>query len=154
MKLCAQVEGTRERLRDGSLTLDAAAQLQSAFDRRDRHRKRVTRSAPATSAGPAPKAAIASGPNGSAPTALATAAPPELDLSARKALVDEAVGKSSREVMRMLAGVDPELAAPADRLRPLDAERWELKAVMCVQQRLARSAGGRPAGVRARNPVA
>ncbi len=31
MKLCAQVAGTRERLRDGSLTLDAAAQLQSAF---------------------------------------------------------------------------------------------------------------------------
>ena len=30
----------------------------------------------------------------------------------------------------MLAGVDPELAAPADRLRPLDAERWELKAVI------------------------
>ena len=40
MKLCAQVAGTRERLRDGSLTLDAAAQLQSAFDRRDRQRGR------------------------------------------------------------------------------------------------------------------
>ena len=46
MKLCAQVAGTRERLRDGSLTLDAAAQLQSAFDRRDRRdrqRPRATR---------------------------------------------------------------------------------------------------------------
>ena len=126
MKLCAQVAGTRERLRDGSLTLDAAAQLQSAFDRRDRQQRRAT-----SSAGPAPSAVVAAGPamrpNGSAP---ATAAPPELDLSARKALVDEAVGKSSREVMRMLAGVDPDLAAPADRLRPLDAERWELKAVI------------------------
>ena len=30
----------------------------------------------------------------------------------------------------MLAGIDPDLAAPADRLRPLDAERWELKAVI------------------------
>ena len=131
MKLCAQVAGTRERLRDGSLTLDAAAQLQSAFDRRERQRTQATRIADrATSAGPGPKAAIASGPNGSAPTALATAAPPELDLSARQALVDEAVGKSSREVMRMLAGVDPDLAAPADRLRPLDAERWELKTVI------------------------
>ena len=129
MKLCAQLEGTRERLRDGSLTLDAAAQLQSAFDRRDRQQRRAT-----SSAGPAPSAVVAAGPamrpNGSAPTAPATAAPPELDLSARKALVDEAVGKSSREVMRMLAGVDPDLAAPADRLRPLDAERWELKAVI------------------------
>ncbi len=137
MKLCAQVAGTRERLRDGSLTLDAAAQLQSAFDRRERQRMRATRIADrsasadrAATAGPAPKAAMGSGPNGSAPTALATAAPPELDLSARKALVDEAVGKSSREVMRMLAGVDPGLAAPADRLRPLDAERWELKTVI------------------------
>ena len=119
MKLCAQVAGTRERLRDGSLTLDAAAQLQSAFDRRDRQRKRVTRGAPATSAGPAPNAVVAAPP-----------AAPELDLSARKALVDEAVGKSSREVIRMLAGVDPDLAAPADRLRPLDAERWELKTVI------------------------
>ena len=38
MKLCAHVEGARERLRDGSLTLDAAAQLQAAFERRDRER--------------------------------------------------------------------------------------------------------------------
>ena len=106
MKLCAQVAGTRERLRDGSLTLDAAAQLQSSFDRRDRQRTRATRIAHritsagrATSTGPVPTASIAAWPNGSGPTAPATAAPPELDLSARKALVDEAVGKSSREVM-------------------------------------------------------
>ena len=143
MKLCAQVAGTRERLRDGSLTLDAAAQLQSAFDRRDRQRTRATRIAGratsagrATTAGPGPKAPIASGPDGSGPTALATAAPPELDLSARKALVDEAAGKSSREVMQMLAGVDPGLTAPADRLRPLDAERWELKAVIDTECQL------------------
>ena len=134
MKLCAQVAGTRARLQDGSLTLDAAAQLQSAFDRRDRQRRQARRGVgPADSAGPAPNAVVAAGPpmrtDGSAATAPATP-PPELDLSARKALVDEALGKSSREVMRMLAGVDPELAAPADRLRPLDAERWELKAVI------------------------
>ena len=101
MKLCAQVAGTRERLRDGSLTLDAAAQLQSAFDRRDRKRRRVTRGVgPAASAAPAPNAVVAAGPamrpNGSAPTAAAPAAPLELDHSARQALVDEAVGKSSR----------------------------------------------------------
>ena len=45
MKLCAHVEGARERLRDGSLTLDAAAQLQAAFERRDRERARAARSA-------------------------------------------------------------------------------------------------------------
>ena len=32
--------------------------------------------------------------------------------------------------MRLLAEVDPELATPADRVRPLGAERWELKAVI------------------------
>ena len=32
--------------------------------------------------------------------------------------------------MRLLAEVDPELAAPADRVRPLGAGRWELKAVI------------------------
>ena len=43
MKLCARIEGARERLRDGSLTLDAAAQLQAAFERRDRERAHLTR---------------------------------------------------------------------------------------------------------------
>ena len=40
MKLCARIEGVRERLWDGSLTLDAAAQLQAAFERRDRFQRR------------------------------------------------------------------------------------------------------------------
>ncbi len=38
MKLCTRIDGVRERLWDGSLTLDAAAQLQAAFERRDRER--------------------------------------------------------------------------------------------------------------------
>ena len=119
MKLCAHVEGARERLRDGSLTLDAAAQLQAAFERRDRERARA-----------------AMRRNGSAPSAPALVPPlerkpvPELDVSARKALVEEAAGKSTRQVMQMLAGVDPELGAPVERVRPLGGERWELKAVI------------------------
>ena len=55
---------------------------------------------------------------------------PELDVSARKALVDETAGKSTRQVMRMLAEVDPELVVPADRVRALSGSRWELKAVI------------------------
>ena len=47
MKLCVRIEGVRERLRDGSLTLDAAAQLQGAFERRDRERAPEARSATA-----------------------------------------------------------------------------------------------------------
>ena len=107
----------RERLRDGSLTLDAAAQLQAAFERRDRERAHLTRGAGA-GAGSATK------PNGAAPPA------PVLDVSARKALVEQAVGKSTRQVMQMLAAVDPALAVPADRVRPLSEGRWELKAII------------------------
>ena len=125
MKLCARIEGTRDRLRDGSLTLDAAAQLQAAFERRDREQARLARGA-ATRVGSAMK------PNGSPPPER----PPErkqaplLDLSARKALVEQAAGKSTRQVMQMLAAVDPALAVPADRMRPLSEGRWELKAVI------------------------
>ncbi len=117
MKLCARIEGARERLRDGSLTLDAAAQLQAAFERRDRERAHLTRGV-GSGAGSATK------PNGAAPPA------PVLDVSARKALVERAVGKSTRQVMQMLAAVDPALAVPADRVRPLSEGRWELKAVI------------------------
>ena len=42
----------------------------------------------------------------------------------------QAAGKSTRQVQEMLAEVDPELAAPTDRMRPLGAGRWELKAVI------------------------
>ena len=129
MKLCAHVEGARERLRDGSLTLDAAAQLQAAFERRDRERARATRRAGA-GAGAAVRR------TGSAPSAPALVPPPErkpapeLDVSARKALVDEAAGKSTRQVMQMLAEVDPDLVVPADRVRALGGGRWEIKAVI------------------------
>ena len=45
-------------------------------------------------------------------------------------LVGAPAGKSTRQVEKLLAGVDPELTAPADRMRPLGAGRWELKAVI------------------------
>ena len=80
MRLCADNPQTRERLRDGSLSLSAAAELQWAFD--------------------------------------------------RQKLVEEAAGKSTRQVKRMLADLDPELAAAADRVRPLGNGRYELKALI------------------------
>ena len=123
MKLCVRIDGVRERLRDGSLTLDAAAQLQAAFERRERKRPREARDSAAS-----PKR----GPSGTALAGPARppAPKPALDLSAQKALVQEAVGKSTRQVMQMLAGVDPALVAPADRVRPLGEDRWELTAVI------------------------
>ena len=67
MRLCADQPDAREGLRDGSLTLSAAAELQWAFD---------------------------------------------------------------RQVRRMLVDLDPELAPPADRVRPLGDGRYELKATI------------------------
>ena len=129
MRLCADVDGVRERLQNGTMTLNAAAQLQHAFDRQERKKKRAARSAP----GGAGCGAAAQSQEGSAPARSAERKPapaPVLDPEARRELVEQASGKSSREVMQMLAEVDPELAGPADRVRPLGGGRWELKAVI------------------------
>ena len=129
MRLCADVGGVRERLQNGEMTLNAAAQLQHAFDRQERKKERAARSAPGgTGCG-----AAARSQDGSAPPRPAERKPapaPVLDPEARRELVEQASGKSSREVMQLLAEVDPELAAPADRMRPLGGGRWELKAVI------------------------
>ena len=42
----------------------------------------------------------------------------------------QASGKSTREVKQLLAGVAPELARPAERMRALGEDRWELKVVI------------------------
>ena len=122
MRLCREVEGARERMRDGSLTLNSAALLQNAFDRQERNQSGGGRGA---QDGVRPVTV----PNGSAPGTGAPAqageraeepqAAPVLDSSARQALVEQAAGKSTRQVEKLLAGVDPELTAPADRIRPL-----------------------------------
>ena len=126
MRLCTDVDGVRERLQGGSMTLNAAAQLQHAFDRQERKKERAASSAPGgtgTAFGSAPRSQ-----DGSAPAERKPA--PVLNLEARRDLVEQASGKSSRQVMQLLAEVDPELAAPADRVRPLGGGRWELKAVI------------------------
>ena len=59
------------------------------------------------------------------------ASPPlVLDAAGRQKLVEDAAGKSARQVRRMLADLDPELAVPADRVRPLGDGRYELKALI------------------------
>ena len=169
MRLCEEVNGARGRLLEGTLTLDAAAQLQHAFERQERKARRSTTPGTDTHRGggheaqadagsatpvvePAARAAVA--PGGPAPDGAARAAGPEgsegaegtpggllpdaperpvapvLDAAARESLVAEAAGKSTRQVKEMLAKVDPDLARAADRMRPLGAGRWELKAVI------------------------
>ena len=144
VRLCADQPGARERLRDGSLTLSAAAELQWAFDRQ-RRRGSIAGTASIASTGSVP----ASGAVRSAPAEAARAddpatdaapaatlshsepAPPlVLDAAGRRKLVEEASGKSARQVRRMLANLDPELAPPADRVRPLGDGRYELKVVI------------------------
>ena len=130
MRLCSQTAGTRERLRGGSLTLSAAALLQNTFECQQRTAT-ATASAPAT-----PE--LLPGGTGTAPGAGALggeAAPPArpapvLDAAQRQELVAQASGKSTREVKQLLAGVAPELARPAERMRALGEDRWELKVVI------------------------
>ncbi len=152
VRLCADQPGARERLRDGSLTLSAAAELQWAFDRQ-RRRGSICGTASRAPAGLATENAAAAAsvpavPAGSAPSGSAApddpaadATPPRasvppaspplvLDAAGRQKLVEDAAGKSARQVRRMLADLDPELATPADRMRPLGDGRYELKALI------------------------
>ena len=138
MRLCSETAGTRERLQDGSLTLSAAAQLQNTFDLAQRT---ATAAADPGAAPAAPELLLhgtGTAPEAGAPGAEA-AAPPSpvqarpgqaLDAAQRQELVAQASGKSTREVKQLLAGVAPELAPPADRLRALGDGRWELKVVI------------------------
>ena len=130
MRLCTQTRGARELLRDGSLSLSNAAQLQSAFERDQRSRRHPTRArstepgAPGTGSTPQPPAgagAVGVGAQGGEYG---------LDAAGREQLVQQAAGKSTREVTQMLAEMNPVLAAPHDRLRGLGDGRWELKAVL------------------------
>ena len=127
MRLCADAPQAREGLRDGSLTLSAAAELQWAFDRQ---RRRGSISGTAAIA-PAGTPAADSAPAVPLPSAEPEPPPPlVLDAVGRRQLVEEAAGKSARQVRQMLADLDPELAPPADRVRPLGDGRYELKATI------------------------
>ena len=128
MRLCSETAGSRERLQDGSLTLSAAAQLQNTFDLQLRAATAAAPAAPELlpgGTGTAPGAA-ASGTEAAAPARPA----PALDAAQRQELVAQASGKSTREVKQLLAAVAPELAPPADRMRALGEDRWELKVVI------------------------
>ena len=126
MRLCTDQPDAREGLRDGSLTLSAAAELQWAFDRQ---RRRGSISGTAAIA-PAGTPAADSAPAVPLPPAEPEPPPLVLDAVGRQKLVEEAAGKSARQVRRMLVDLDPELAPPADRVRPLGDGRYELKATI------------------------
>ena len=125
MRLCADQPDAREGLREGSLTLSAAAELQWAFDRQ-RRRGSISGTAAIAPAG-TPAADFAP----AVPLPPAEPEPPlVLDAAGRQKLVEDAAGKSARQVRQMLVDLDPELAPPADRVRPLGDGRYELKATI------------------------
>ena len=129
MRLSTQIGVAGELLRDGSLKLSNAAQLQNLFERSDRNHGRQPPS-DGTAREPAPASPMRAGERDPAP-----AGGPVLDAAAREKLVRQAVGKSTREVQQMLAEVDPELAQSNDRLRALGGGRWELKAAVDAECR-------------------
>ena len=131
MRLCADQPDAREGLRDGSLTLSAAAELQWGFDRQ-RRRGSISGTAAIAPAGSAAQNDPAADSAPAVPLLPAEPVPPPLVLDAvgRRQLVEEAAGKSARQVRQMLADLDPELAPPADRVRPLGDGRYELKATI------------------------
>ena len=148
MRLCRETRGVRERLQDGSLNLSNAALLQNSFERWVRSGGGPLAAGPPGpgrdaggppgagqgAAGSAEAGTSAAARAGSAPAAAkgnaADAPVPVLDAHARQQLVERAMNKSTRQVQQMLAEVDPEAPAPAERLRPLGDGRWELKAVV------------------------
>ena len=128
MRLCRETRGVRACLQDGSLNLSNAALLQNSFERWDRNGGGpVAAGSAAAGTRAAPRAGSAPA---AAPDEAAGAPVPVLDARARQQLVERAMGKSTRQVQQMLAEVDPEAAAPAERLRALGDGRWELKAVV------------------------
>ena len=136
MRLCADQPDAREGLRDGSLTLSAAAELQWAFHRQ-RRRGSISGTAAIAPAGSAPAGSAAQNdpaadfaPAVPLPSAEPVPPPLVLDAVGRRQLVEEAAGKSARQVRQMLADLDPELAPPSDRVRPLGNGRYELKATI------------------------
>ena len=142
MRLCADQADAREGLRDGSLTLSAAAELQWAFDRQRRRGSISGTAAIAPKGTPTAGSAAQNDPAADfAPAVPLPSAEPEpppplvLDAVGRQKLVEEAAGKSARQVRQMLADLDPELAPPADRVRPLGDGRYELKATIDAECR-------------------
>ena len=147
MRLCRRMPDVRERLRSGSLTLSTAAQLQSAFERQERKRRREwaqqqkRRAEQAMASRPAPSAARDGQSKDRLPTG--SASPPAasgsvraqtpavvLDATGQRELVKQATGKSSRQVEELLASVDPSLASPREQIRARGDGTWTFTVVV------------------------
>ena len=147
MRLCRRMADVRERLQTGSLTLSTAAQLQSAFERQERKRRRTWAPRPVrtwhgASSTTESMAAEEGKATGRLPPETA-ASPPEsassvraempvvvLDATGQRELVKQATGKTSRQVEELIASVDPSLATPREQLRARGDGRWTFTVVV------------------------
>ena len=156
MRLCADAPQAREGLRDGSLTLSAAAELQWAFDRQ-RRRGSISGFASTVPAGSAPAGATAPDDPAADFAPAVPSSPPDpepplvLDAVGRQKLVEDAAGKSARQVRQMLADLDPELAPPAGPGAP--ARRRPLRAEGGHRRRLPTGTGATPQAALAPGPA-
>ena len=147
MRLCRRMADVRERLQTGSLTLSTAAQLQSAFERQERKRRRTWAPRPVrTSHGASSTTESMAAEEGKATGRLppeTAVSPPEsassvrtempvvvLDATGQRELVKQATGKSSRQVEELIASVDPSLATPREQLRARGDGRWTFTVVV------------------------
>ena len=84
----------------------------------------------ARAAAQAGTAGQAGAPGDAGEAAEAGAAEAPLSESVKRELIEQAQGKTTRQISELIAAVDPELMRSRDRLRPLGGDRWELKAVI------------------------
>ena len=156
LKLCTSHPELEAQLRSGELTLTTAAQLQTAIDQEEKEQRggrgrgrppaappvgREPRTASLPGVAPAAHVPGAAQPprpvcrtQGSCrATAAATHAVPRQPASRSPVasdLIEQAAGRSSREVARLIADRNPQASLPRERLRSLGGGRWELRAVI------------------------
>ena len=84
----------------------------------------------AAAAEPAAAAGVAGAAGEPGEAAAAADAGTPLTESVKRGLIEQAQGKSTRQIGELIAALDPELVRPRERLRPLGGDRWEIKAVI------------------------
>ena len=84
----------------------------------------------AAAAEPAAAAGVAGAAGEPGEAAAAADAGTPLTESVKRGLIEQAQGKSTRQIGALIAALAPELVRPRERLRPLGGDRWEIKAVI------------------------
>ena len=148
MRLCRRVAGVRDKLSSGALTLTTAAQLQTAFERRERARKRELAATRATVPGTASpgsdqRAATPAQDTPQGQDSRAAAAPggdqPGVDATGDQFVAD-GWQRNEQPGAVVPAGQEPSVAAPVPA-PPLSAPPEHLPLVLAEEDLVAQVAG-------------